>query len=264
MSDARKERRVCIVGTAPTWKEAPWDDPSMEFWCLNDFHLLKPKRADRWYDLHPFDHMYFHSGGKKILSHQVPPGYFIRPQGHLEFLKAQSIPVYVQDASLLGTPNARTFPKADVEAAVGPYFASSPAWMVGHALAEGVTELHIYGIHLATEWEYLKQKPNMAFLLGMAAGRGVKIVIPKTAPLLRESHQYAYQVDPDLPKVAIKRRMDGLQMELRAVEQKMAVRRWWQRVDPNWATRKAWLQAQLMDCQLELQSVAANRSPIGA
>jgi hypothetical protein len=181
----------------------------------------------------------------------------------LEFLKAQTIPVYVQDAAALGTPSARTFPKADVEAAVGPYFASSPAWMVGHALAEGVTELQVYGIHLATEWEYQKQKPNMTFLLGVAAGRGVKIVIPKTAPLLRESHQYAYQVDPDLPKVAVKRKMDGLRHELDAVEQKIAGCRWWQRSDPNWATRKAWLQAQLMDCQLELQSVLANRSPIG-
>ena len=259
-----KERRVCILGTAPTWRDAPFNDPSIEMWGLNDAHVLKLPRADRWYDLHPVDKMFFYNGSKKILSHQVPAGYFLRPQGHLEFLKAQSIPVYVQDAAQLGTPNARTFPKAEVEAAVGPYFASSPAWMVGHALMEGVTELHLYGIHLATEWEYLKQKPNMTFLLGLAAGRGVKIVIPKTAPLLRESHQYAYDLDPDLPKVAIKRRMDGLKMELQAVEQKMAVRRWWQRVDPNWATRHAWLQAQLMDCQLELHAVNANRSPIGA
>jgi hypothetical protein len=258
------ERRICIVGTAPTWKDAPWDDPSIEMWCLNDFWLLQPKRADTWFDLHPFDKYHYSQPGKKVLAHEVPAGSFIRPHGHIEFLRSQSIPVYVQDATLLGSPSARTFPKAEVEAAVGPYFASSPAWMLGLALLEGVTEIHVYGIHLATEWEYQKQKSNFSFLLGLAAGRGVKIVIPRTAPLLRESHQYAYQPDPDLPKVAVQRRIQGLQAQLQSVEKQLSVRRWWQRVDPNLRSRSQWLQAQILDAQLELQSVLAARSPIGA
>jgi hypothetical protein len=231
-------------------------------WCLNDYHLLKPKRADRWYDLHPLDKFYYPTPGKKMFQHDVPPGYYVRPQGHLEFLRAQSIPVFVQDASQLGSPNARTFPKADVEKSVGPYFASSPAWMLGHALMEGVTEIQVFGIHLATEWEYLKQKPNFSFLLGVAAGRGVKIVVPKTAPLLRESHQYAYQDDPDLPKVAVKRKIDGLQQQLGMVQAQLKQLKWYQR-DRNLVSRKAWLHAQIMDAQFELQSVMANRSPIG-
>ncbi len=101
------------------------------------------------------------------------------------------------------------------------------------------------------------------FLLGMAIGRGVKVVTPKTAPLIRESHQYAYQPDPDLPSVAIKRKMQDLQQQLGAIESQMKTRKWWQRVDPNLRSRKAWLQAQLMDAQFALQSVTANRSPIG-
>ena len=180
----QKERRIAICGTAPTIRDVPWDDPTLEVWALNDMHVLNIKRADRWFDLHPFDH-FFYTTGKKILQHEVPPGYFLRPKGHLDVLRKMTIPVYVQDAALLGSPNAVTFPKAEVEKAVGPYFASSPAWMLGLALAEGVTEIQVYGIHLSTEWEYQKQKPNFAFLLGLAAGRGVKIVVPKTAPLLR-------------------------------------------------------------------------------
>jgi hypothetical protein len=258
------ERRICIIGTAPTFRDAPWDDPSIEMWCLNDFWVLKPKRADRWFDLHPFDHFHFSKPGKKVLAHEVPAGYFIRPHGHLEFLKSQTIPVYVQDAKTLGTPSAVTFPKAMVEQAVGPYFASSPAWMLGLALAEGVSEIQVYGIHLATEWEYQRQKPNFAFLLGLAAGRGVKIVVPKTAPLLRESHQYAYQPDPDLPKVAVQRKIEGYKSQLAGVERQIHARRWWQRRDPNLYSRQAWLTAQIGDAHLELQSVLASRSPIGA
>lgn len=256
------ERRIAIIGTAPTWRQTPWDDPTLELWCLNDFHVLNPPRADRWFDLHPLDKMFFRARDQQLFAHQIPEGAFVRPTGHLEWLRQQTIPVYVQDAAALGSPSAVTFPKAEVERAIGPYFASSPAWMIGLALLEGVTELHIYGIHLATEWEYVKQKPNMLFLLGLAAGRGVKIVIPKGSPLLAESHQYAYDTDPDVSKVTIQRRMQRIEAEKAAV-QKRGQRTWYQRRDPNVASRLAWLNAELVDAQLELQRVIAGRAPAG-
>lgn len=262
MTHPSTDKRIAILGTAPTWRDTPWDDPSLEIWALNDFWVLQPPRVDRWFDLHPLDKMYFASKQKKVNVHQVPAGYFVRPEGHVEWLRAQTIPVYVQDAKALGSPSARTFPKAEIERMIGPYFASSPAWMVGLALLEGVTELHIYGIHLATEWEYLKQKPNLTFLLGLAAGRGVKLVLPKGSPLLTESHQYAYDIDPDVPKIAVQRKMQGLQQQLAMVEQQ-APRRWWQRTDPNAASRAAWLKAQITDAQLGMQHVIAGRTPAG-
>lgn len=264
MAAERKERRIAIVGTAPTWKDTPWDDPTLEIHALNDMHVLNLPRVDRWYDLHPFDQMYFRDVHKPLHKGDVPPGYFVRPKGHLEWLRAQTIPVYVQDAKALGSPNARTFPKAEIEQALGPYFASSPAWMVGHALLEGVTELHIYGIHLATEWEYLKQKPNMTFLLGLAAGRGVTLVLPKASPLLKESHQYAYQPDPDLPKLHIKAKMERYQAQLAQLEKQARSEKWYGRRDPNLRSRRQWLRAQIEDCQSALQHVVAQRSPVGA
>ena len=258
------EKRIAILGTAPTWQQTPWDDPTLEIWCLNDMWVLNPKRADRWYDLHPIDKMWFRKEARgKVFAGDVPAGFFVRPPNHLEWLRAQTIPVYVQDAKALGSPSARTFPKDEIEAKFGKHFASSPAWMIGHALLEGVTELHIYGIHLATEWEYLKQKPNMTFLLGLAAGLGVKVITPKGSPLLAESHQYAYETDPDTPKVALKRKMARLQEELAVVERQAKARKWYQRKDPNYASRSAFLKAQLMDCQLGIQHVVAGHPPAG-
>lgn len=259
MSSDRKERRICIVGTAPTHLLVPYDDPSLEVWCLNDFWVLNPPRADRWFDLHPLDKLFFRDKQqKKIFAGEVPAGYFVRPAGHVEWLRKQTIPVYVQDATALGSPSARTFPKAEIEAKFGKHFASSPAWMIGLALLEGVTELHIYGIHLATEWEYIKQKPNMTFLLGLAAGLGVKVILPKGCPLLVESHQYAYETDPDTPKIALKRKMDHF-----AHEKALLKEREQQRKDPNFASRLAYLNAQITDCQLGIQHVMAGRTPAG-
>lgn len=259
------ERRICIAGTAPTWKEIPWDDPTLEIWALNDMHLLRIPRADRWFDLHPLDKMHFRKPNKKVIASDVPAGYFVRPEGHLDFLRSQPIPVYVQDANALGSPNAVTFPKADVQKALGPHFASSPAWMVGLALLEGCTELHIYGIHLATEWEYLKQKPNLSYLLGVAVGRGIKVVLPKGSPLLRESHEYAYQADPDIPKVAIQKRIEHLQYERAQIKHALKQQKWWKRDGNlvNLKSRLSWLDAQIMDAQLSMQTVIAARSPIG-
>lgn len=263
MSDERKERRVLIAGTAPTWKLIPWDDPTLEVWALNDMHVLNLPRADRWYDLHQIDKMYFRTEHKPVFAGDIPAGYFVRPANHLQFLRSQTIPVYVQDAAQLGSPNARTFPRAEIEAKFGRSFASSPAWMIAHALYEGVTELHIYGIHLATQWEYQKQKPNMTFLLGLAAGLGVKVVLPKGCPLLAESHQYAFEEDPDTPKVALERKMLRLKQELAYVQTREKGRKWYERRDPNYASRTSFLQAQILDCQFGIQHAHASKVPVG-
>ena len=261
--DEKKERRILIAGTAPSWKLIPWDDPTLEIWCLNDMHVLGLPRADRWFDLHPIDKMWFRKEQRgKVYAGDVPAGFFVRPPNHLEFLKAQQIPVYLQDVHP-EIPHSVRFPKEAIEAKFGKHFASSPAWMIGLALLEGVTELHIYGIHLATEWEYVKQKPNMTFLLGLAAGLGVKVVLPRGCPLLAESHQYAFEEDPDTPKVALQRKQTRIQNEIAFMHKREKGRKWYERRDPNYDSRIAFLNAQLMDCQLGIQHVMAGRPPVG-
>ena len=89
-SSDRKEKRIAIIGTAPTFRSTPWDDPTLEVWCLNDFWVLKQGRADRWFDLHPLDKMHFRDPAKKkVFASDIPPGFFVRPQGHVEWLRAQ-------------------------------------------------------------------------------------------------------------------------------------------------------------------------------
>src|SRR5688572_23713913 len=257
------EKRIAIVGTAPTRNAVPYDDPTLQIWHLNDAWVLNPPRADRWFDVHPIDKMFFRPDTGKLWEGDVPAGYFVRPQGHLEWLRKQAIPVYVQDAAQLGSPNAVTFPRERCEKEVFPTYCSSPAWMVALALLEGVTKLHVYGIHLATEWEYIHQRPNFESLLTLAAARGVKVVLPRGCPLLHGTHKYGYEEDPDTPKIALKRKMARLQEEAAAVNRMAKARPWWKGKDPNHASRLAFIQAQLMDCQLGIQHVMAARPPAG-
>jgi hypothetical protein len=257
------ERRIAICGTAPTRAAIPYDDPTLEIWALNDMWVLNLTRADRWFDLHPIDKMFFRPQTNKVFEGDVPAGFFVRPHGHLEWLRKQTIPVYVQDAAALGSPSAVTFPRERCVKEIFPTYCSSPAWMVALALLEGVTELHVYGIHLATEWEYINQRPNFESLLTLAAARGVKVVLPKGCPLMRASHQYAYEEDPDTPKVALKRKLARLQEEAAFVAKQQKSRPWWKGKDPNHHSRLAFLQAQIADCQLGIQHVMASKPPAG-
>lgn len=264
MSDEKRERRICIMGTAPTWRQVPFDDPTLEIWALNDSWVMNLPRADRWFDLHPIEKMWFRpKGNNAVYAGDIPAGYFVRPHGHLEWLRKQTIPVYVQDAKVLGSASAKTFPAQECIEKVYPTYCSSPAWMVALALLEGVTELHVYGIHLATEWEYIHQRPNFEALLTLAAARGVKVILPKGCPLLRASHQYGYEEDPDVPKVALKRKMERLQHEKHLIKKREQRRKWYQRRDPNLQSRVAMLNAQILDCQLGIQHVTAGRAPVG-
>lgn len=209
----------------------------MECWGLNDGYLLGMPRANRWYDLHPVHQMSFQPSGHRTVSpEKTQPGMYLRPEGHLSWLQSRPFPVYIQEARP-DWPTSRTFPKDDLLRWFAPYWpwrltkhgqiepgpdyeVSTPSWMLMHALMEGYTEIHVYGIHLATAWEYTVQRPNFEWLLGIAAGLGVKVVLPASAPICQASYRYAYEPKADIPfQIAEQRALavkaEGLQLRQR-------------------------------------------------
>jgi hypothetical protein len=237
-------RRVVIVGTAGSYRDAPYRDASAEIWSLNDAYMVKGglPRVDAWYDLHPLDHFHFappknEQGQQPVLyAHQVPVGYYVRPDHHLDWLATQACPVWLhpdhatQHAASATWPSARAFPKAAIEAHFGQYFSSTPAWMLAHALWQGVRDVEIYGIHLATESEYIEQRPNFEFLCGCLLGAGKRtltvvgskriyesgegrLVLPVASPVLDAKFQYAFQPSP-------RRKGDALQWAIHKAQMK--------------------------------------------
>jgi hypothetical protein len=239
-------QRYAIVGTAGSWKQTPFTDPSVRIASLNDAYRLKGFiRADEWFDFHPLN-KFFHTKGQMVYAHQIPPGHYCRPDDHLAWLgqQAQTIPVYLhpdyltQHPEANDWPNAKPFPKAEVEAHFGRYFTSSPGWMLAKAVMEGYRDIAIYGIHLSTEHEYIEQRPNFEYLIGCVLGPGKKrvsvhdglryyesengrIVLPEASPVLQSDFQYAFEPRPrsflepvkwELHKLSLKhqRRVDAL------------------------------------------------------
>jgi hypothetical protein len=195
-------KRVAIVGTAGSWIKTPWDDPGLEIWGLNDAWTLGLKRVDRWFELHPLDRFHFRPVHQHVVyAHEVPYGYYVRPQGHLEKLQemARTIPVYLQQTPPPGwPPNARRLPIERLVQEFGTYWASGPSYEVALAILEGASEIQVWGIHLSTEAEYREQRSNFEFLLGIARGRGIHVIMAEESPVLKHGWQYALQPKPPM------------------------------------------------------------------
>lgn len=70
------------------------------------------------------------------------------------------------------------------------YFASSFAYMLAHAIVVRPRRIGLYGIDLSVAGEYAHQRPNMEFLLGIAHGLGIEIVVSQGSSLLKHHEVY--------------------------------------------------------------------------
>jgi hypothetical protein len=254
--------KCCLLGTAPSWCDAPWDDLSIEIFSLNDAYLCRDKagkglrRVNRWYELHPFDKMWLRPADKPVVyAHEIPKGHYVRPEGHLEWLKTQAmtIPVVLQQNPPDDWPsNAFRLPLEAIEAKFGmfwgdqPYWASGPSFMLAHAILEGYQEIHVYGIHLSTQAEYIEQRPNFEHLLGIAKGLGIKVVMAPKSPLLKHGWKYAYEPKPvpEVPETLASARKDIQRVRTQKAETVRALVQW------PWWKPKGSTMAQLQELEL--------------
>ena len=239
--------KIAIVGTAGTWRDTPWDDPDMDIVSLNDAYMLGFKKIDGWYDQHPLDHFVFRKKEQQVVTPmQIPPGHYLRPEGHVEWLKEQSfkVPVWLQNEPPKGWgPHAKRYPMEEMiekfkdfcfvdPTWAKPYAASGPIWMLMQAIDQGYQEIHIYGIHLATEREYIEQKPNFEALCAYAIGKGIKIVLPPKCPLFKSSYVYCYERRLSQDKDRVKYELSEIDHQRKLVTQEMMHRPWYRRKFP--------------------------------
>lgn len=240
-TDAPVQTRAALIGTAETWNQAPFDDPSIRIVTLNDGYALGMPRSDEHYDIHPIDQMWFRPAHKRVFQKgEIPDGVFVRPEGHLQWLerKAKTSPIWLHSAPPQDWPaNAQRFPWEQVQPLLkarpdqDAYAMSSPAWILGHLILRGFTEIQIFGIHLATQHEYIKQRPGFEWLIGKAESRGVKIVLPEACPLLKGSHVYAVEPEPPPPDANARARHAAANKEFQAIATSLL--HW-----PAWKPRK--------------------------
>ncbi len=160
-------RKIALIGSAQSVYHATWYDPTWEIWAHATVHHYC-QRVDRYFDLHPWE----------WISQKPVPDY-------LEWLKKERTPIFMQRV-FTHVPASVRFPRERVMAEYPRYFTSHAAWMIALALSEGVTHLGFFGIHYAMDEEHKKQRAGCEFWMGVALGKGVQLVVPEGAPLLKE------------------------------------------------------------------------------
>jgi hypothetical protein len=243
-----KRRKKCaIVGTAGTWRETPWNDPDLDIWTLNDAYMLGFPRIDVHFEMHPLDKFVFRPKDKKFVTHgDIPPGHYLRPEGHLEWLEEASSKdtlIVTQDDPPPSWNMAVKYPRAEMEQEFEdflwvdktwhrPYASSGPLWMMLLALHMGYEEIGIWGIHLATEREYVEQRPNFEGIIYYAIGKGVKIYLPKTTPICKGTHTYCYEKRYSQEKDALKHHMAVIDKKYHNLSTLLKQRHFWQPKKP--------------------------------
>ena len=169
--------KVALIGTAPSSRMlAPYNDPTWQIWGCSPGNQNTLPRVDLWFELH---------------SNLLWPEYEHYGKPYIEWLKAQSFPVYMQDQTMV--PRALTFPKDELVAEFGDdFFTSSFAWMMALAMKMGASEIALYGIDMASRDEYIRQRPGFYFFRHMAQKRGIKISAPHESDIMQAPPLYAY------------------------------------------------------------------------
>ena len=226
----RKHDRIGIVGFATNSRPyIPWDDPEIEIFSLNEgYNFGWIRRWDRWLQIHPRwdfirnsnmnDPNHFlwlkNESGPCITCKQtgvvVPvqsadrqkivcpscngTGKYDPPTSRLD----PSFPIYMQRAHD-DIPNSVALPIGEIIKNLIPetnhqsdYFTSSFAFMFGLAVFMGYKQIELYGFEMGAQTEYAYQRAGAEYLIGLAQGRGVNVVIPKQSTLL-QGPMYAYK-----------------------------------------------------------------------
>lgn len=159
--------KVCIIGTAPSHASAPYGDDSWTIFSLNDAWKVVP-RADAWFDMH---------------SPMVLRWSSRRPPGHLGWLKRFEGPVYLHEADP-EIPTSVAYPLDAVIRDLGlPYLTSGPSYMLALAIHLKAEAIMVCGVDMTLD-DYVSQRANFEWLIGLAMGRGIPVLLPSGCPLL--------------------------------------------------------------------------------
>lgn len=169
--------KIACIGTAPSSRMlAPYNDPSWKIWACSPGNQGVLPRADAWFEIH----------GNLLWPENEHYG-----KPYIEYLKKLTIPLYMQDNSVV--PTALHFPMKQLRDEFGPYFFTSTfAWMMALAIVNGAEEVALYGIDMASRDEYIQQRAGGQYFIVEGAKRGVKIWAPYESDIMQPPGLYGY------------------------------------------------------------------------
>jgi hypothetical protein len=185
--EGAQKRPLCILGTAGTLGNAPYDIDLYEMWGCGPTQVHPEcKRIDVLFEMHP--QRYWGSVAVK------------------NRLNDFNGPIYMQD-HYDEIPNSVAYPREEVKREFylpeAMYKDTLPVtntitWMILKAIYDGYTDISLYGVHMAHETEYYSQQPSCSWALGiihgyMKCGKISRLYIPEESELLKTRFEYGYE-----------------------------------------------------------------------
>jgi len=178
--EAVDRKKVVIIGTSSTTRGQAgrfFGDPEFEVWGLNGLYIVFPEvleYATGWFQIHQDDDA-LSSDYKAfaMLDRYDFPVYMVKKRDEYK--------------------NSVAYPRDEVVAEFGTYFNNTISWILAFAMYKGFEEIHLYGVDMAVDVEYGHQRPSCEYFLGIATGRGIKMILPRGSDLLRAGRLYGFE-----------------------------------------------------------------------
>lgn len=163
---------ISIVGLSPSTRHLV---PESEVWALPWDREFAP-RASKLFEMHP----------RELL--EKPES--LRAPDYFESLAEFPQPIYMQ-SRYSDIPSSVPFPLKEVGEGVfkgfprarwsdqKDWYNSSPAYMLALAIHEGAECIGLYGIDVLDDSEFSYESPCLEYLIGLAVGRGIDVIIPE-------------------------------------------------------------------------------------
>lgn len=203
-----RKKKLCILGTAWSCKDAPFADPDYDFWGVAHCLMLPQiQKMDAVFEIHLksiWEKEVDPRTGKPII-HNANPG---------------KIKTYLHEIDP-DIPTSVKFPRVALEEKYRKYIPESDyfyatnsiVWMVILGIDLGYEQIDLYGVHLECDQEWAFERPCVEFWMGFAAGKGIKIDVAKSADVCRGSHIYGY-AEIEIQRKKILSRIEGFNSRL--------------------------------------------------
>lgn len=180
----KKNRKLCIIGSAPSKADAPYGDKSFDIWAISGAVYSEPcfggsdASDGKWNDVLRVDALF------EMHKPQVW-------ESKRQRLAACGVPVIMQ-RKYPEIQASEAYPVDIIAESVGEEFSSTIAYMLAMAIYLEYEEIYVYGVNLMHETEYASQRPAFKYYLGIAKERGIKLWAPEYTRLTVPAWRYGY------------------------------------------------------------------------
>lgn len=204
-------RKVLIIGSAQGWEQAPFADTSWSVWSLSRMYHSVP-RWDVWFELHPWERLCERLDGTTKQAETMR----LRAEYQQWLSQDHGRPIFMQRA-YPQVPGCVPYPLDNIlDTFPQRYFTNSVSYMIALAVLQGVEEVAIYGVDMATKEEYTAQRSGVEYWVGLAQGAGVDVHIPDASDLCKSRVLYGFMDDPMHEKLRMK--MDNALRSIKEAE----------------------------------------------